>query len=146
MSDIKNKATELKEDFHEGVEEFGAKAKKATASAKEKIEELAHNANEARVNFSETLSNATEKTVGFFEPITHQVREIVLSFGEVVVTIFVVVGIVAAIIGGLSDMANVGFFAGLSSMFQEIVTVVMGALVIFLLFAIKDSLDRNIEQ
>jgi predicted lipid-binding transport protein (Tim44 family) len=146
MSDIKDKAKELQEDLMESADDLGVKAKKATASAKEKIGEFAHDANEARVHFTETLSNATEKTVGFFEPITHQVREAILSFGEVVVTIFVVVGLVAAVIGGLSDMANVGFFAGLSSMFQEIVTVVMGALVIFLLFAIKDSLDRNIEQ
>jgi len=146
MSDIKDKANEINEDSQNSAEDLGTKAKKATASAKEKIEEFAHDANEARVHFTETLSNATEKTVGFFEPITHQVREVILGFGEIVVTIFVVVGIVAAIIGGLSDMANVGFFAGLSSMFQEIVTVVMGALVIFLLFAIKDSLDKNIEQ
>ncbi|MFA5502486.1 MAG: hypothetical protein WC253_07610 [Sulfurovaceae bacterium] len=145
MSDIKDKTNELKEELKESADELGAKAKKATASAKEKIEEFAHDANEARVHFTETLSNATEKTVGFFEPITHQVREAILTFGEVVVTIFVVVGLVAAVIGGLSDMANVGFFAGLSSMFQEIVTVVMGALVIFLLFAIKDSLDRDIK-
>ncbi|MBN2721776.1 MAG: hypothetical protein JXQ77_03030 [Campylobacterales bacterium] len=145
MSDIKDKANELKEELKEGADELGAKAKKATASAKEKIEEFAHDANEARVHFTETLTNATEKTVGFFEPITHQVREVVLGFGEVVVTIFVVVGLVAAVIGGLSDMANVGFFAGLSSMFQEIVTVVMGALVIFLLFAIKDNLDKDIK-
>ncbi|MDD5406568.1 MAG: hypothetical protein PHE73_06490 [Sulfurovaceae bacterium] len=143
MSDIKSKANELKDDIKENANELGAKAKKATASTKEKIEELAHDANEARVHFSETLGNATEKTVNFFEPITHQVRDVILTFGEVVVTIFVVVGIAAAIIGGLSDMANVGFFAGLSSMFQEIVTVVMGALAIFLLFAIKDRLDQD---
>lgn len=145
MSDIKDKANELKDDIKENASELGAKAKKTTASAKEKIEELAHDANEARVHFTETLGSATEKTVNFFEPITHQVRDIILTFGEVVVTIFVVVGIAAAIIGGLSDMANVGFFAGLSSMFQEIVTVVMGALAIFLLFAIKDRLDQDIK-
>ncbi len=139
----KEKIDEIKDDIKATVHDLGEKAKDASISAKEKITELAHDANEARVHITERLIDTTEKTFDFFEPITHKVREIVLGFGEVVVTIFVVVGIVAAIIGGLSDMANVGFFAGLSSMFQEIVTVVMGALVIFLLFAIKESLDNN---
>lgn len=130
-------------EIKETVHDLGEKAKEATASAKEKINEFAHDANEARVHITEKLIDTTEKTFDFFEPITHKVRAVVLGFGEVVVTIFVVVGIIAAIIGGLSDMANVGFFAGLSSMFQEIVTVVMGALAIFLLFAIKEKLDNN---
>jgi hypothetical protein len=130
-------------DIKETVHDLGEKAKEATASAKEKMNEFAHDANEARVHITEKLIDTTEKTFDFFEPITHKVRSVVLGFGEVVVTIFVVVGIVAAVIGGLSDMANVGFFAGLSSMFQEIVTVVMGALAIFLLFAIKESFDNS---
>lgn len=130
-------------EIKETVHDLGEKAKEATASAKEKINEFAHDANEARVHITEKLIDTTEKTFDFFEPITHKVRAVVLGFGEVVVTIFVVVGIIAAVIGGLSDMANVGFFAGLSSMFQEIVTVVMGALAIFLLFAIKEKLDNN---
>lgn len=139
----KEKIDEIKEDIEAAIHDIGEKAKDAGISAKEKITELAHEANEARVHITERLINTTEKTFDFFEPITQKVREIILGFGEIVVTIFVVVGIAAAIIGGLSDMANVGFFAGLSSMFQEIVTVVMGALVIFLLFAIKDRLDKN---
>lgn len=134
---------ETMDEIKETVHDLGEKAKEATASAKEKINEFAHDANEARVHITEKLIDTTEKTFDFFEPITHKVRAVVLGFGEVVVTIFVVVGIIAAIIGGLSDMANVGFFAGLSSMFQEIVTVVMGALAIFLLFAIKEKLDNN---
>ncbi|MDD5358954.1 MAG: hypothetical protein PHI79_01630 [Sulfurovaceae bacterium] len=134
---------EIKDDIKNTVNDLGEKAKDAASSAKEKMNEFAHDANEARVHITEKLIDSTEKTFNFFEPITHQVRALVLGFGEVVVTIFVVVGIVAAVIGGLSDMANVGFFAGLSSMFQEIVTVVMGALAIFLLFAIKENLDNN---
>ncbi|CUV66256.1 hypothetical protein BN3087_690004 [Sulfurovum sp. enrichment culture clone C5] len=135
----KETMSEIKETVHD----LGEKAKEATASAKEKINEFAHDANEARVHITEKLIDTTEKTFDFFEPITHKVRAVVLGFGEVLVTIFVVVGVIAAVIGGLSDMANVGFFAGLSSMFQEMVTVVMGALVIFLLFAIKESLDKK---
>lgn len=141
----KERIDEIKDDIKAikaAVYDLGEKAKDASISAKEKITELVQDA-EARAHITERLIDTTEKTFDFFEPITHKVREIVLGFGEVVVTIFVVVGIAAAIIGGLSDMANVGFFAGLSSMFQEIVTVVMGALVIFLLFAIKESLDNN---
>lgn len=135
----KETMSEIKDTVHD----LGEKAKEATASAKEKINEFAHDANEARVHITEKLIDTTEKTFDFFEPITHKVRAVVLGFGEVLVTIFVVVGVIAAVIGGLSDMANVGFFAGLSSMFQEMVTVVMGALVIFLLFAIKESLDKK---
>lgn len=131
------------DEIKETVHDLGEKAKEATASAKEKMNEFAHDANEARVHITEKLIDTTEKTFDFFEPITHKVRSIVLGFGEVVVTIFVVIGIIEAVIGGLSDMANVGFFAGLSSMFQEIVSVGMGALVIFLLFAIKESLDKK---
>ena len=131
------------DEIKETVHDLGEKAKEATASAKEKMNEFAHDANEARVHITEKLIDTTEKTFDFFEPITHKVRCIVLGFGEVVVTIFVVIGIIEAVIGGLSDMANVGFFAGLSSMFQEIVSVGMGALVIFLLFAIKESLDKK---
>lgn len=139
----KETMNEIKDDIKETVHELGEKAKEATASAKEKMNEFAHDANEARVHITEKLIDTTEKTFDFFEPITHKVRSIVLGFGEVVVTIFVVIGIIEAVIGGLSDMANVGFFAGLSSMFQEIVSVGMGALVIFLLFAIKESLDKK---
>lgn len=135
----KETMSEIKETVHD----LGEKAKEATVSAKEKINEFAHDANEARVHITEKLIDTTEKTFDFFEPITHKVRAVVLGFGEVLVTIFVVVGVIAAVIGGLSDMANVGFFAGLSSMFQEMVTVVMGALAIFLLFAIKENLDKN---
>ena len=135
----KETMSEIKETVHD----LGEKAKEATATAKEKINEFAHDANEARVHITEKLIDTTEKTFDFFEPITHKVRAVVLGFGEVLVTIFVVVGVIAAVIGGLSDMANVGFFAGLSSMFQEMVTVVMGALAIFLLFAIKENLDKN---
>jgi len=140
---IKKAATHAKEEISETIGDLSQKAKHATESAKEGFEHFAENASNATANISESISDATHKTVSFFEPITQKVRGIVLGLGEVIVTIFAVVGIVAGVINGLSDMATIGFFAGLSGMFQSIVSVVMGALVIFLLFAIKDSLDKK---
>lgn len=85
---------------------------------------------------NDTMSSRVDKCVSFFAPITEKVRDIVLGFGEIIVTISVIIGLVTAIIGGISDMFNVSFFAGISTMFSDIVNVIMGALVIFLLFAI----------
>lgn len=143
MDKIKKVAAHAKEEFNETIDDLSQKAKHATESAKEGFEHFTENASHATANISESISEATNKTVSFFEPITQKVRDIILGLGEVIVTIFAVVGIVAAIVNGLSDMATIGFFSGLSSMFQSIVSVVMGALVIFLLFAIKDSLDKK---
>lgn len=143
LDKVKKVATEAKEEISEAIGDIGQKAKNATASAKEGLEHLAEGASHATANISESISEATQKTVSFFKPITEKVRGLVLGLGEVIVTIFAVVGIVAAIISGLSDMATTGFFTGLSNMFISIVSVVMGALVIFLLFAIKDSLDKK---
>jgi len=83
-----------------------------------------------------TAGSKIDKCVSFFAPITEKVRDIVLGFGEIIVTISVVIGLITAIIGGVSDMVNVSFFTGISTMFSDIVNVIMGALVIFLLFAI----------
>jgi len=82
----------------------------------------------------------------FLSPITERVRDIVLGFGELIVTISVIIGLITAIVGGFSQMANVGFFAGLSSMFTEMVGVIMGALVIFLLFAIYRNGEKPIKK
>lgn len=82
----------------------------------------------------------------FLSPITEKVRDIVLSFGELIVTVSVIIGLITAIIGGFSDMINVGFFAGLSSMFTDMVGVIMGALVIFLLFAIYRNGEKPIKK
>jgi len=123
--------------------DIGEKAKKATASAKEGLEHLADEASHATANISESITAATQKTVSFFEPITSKVKNLVLGLGEIIVTFVAVVGIASAIINGLSDMATIGFFAGLSGMFQSIVSVVMATLIVFLLFAIKDSLDKK---
>ena len=95
------------------------------------------------MSFVEKINDATEKTISFFDPITQKVRNVVLGIGEIIVTIAAVVGIVAAILGGFSDMSKIGFFAGLSSMFKGIVGVIMGALFIFLLFAIKEALEKK---
>ena len=91
---------------------------------------------------SESIGNATKKTIDTLEPITEKVRENVLGFGEIIVTVSVLVGLFTAVLGGISEMGNVGFFSGLSSMLQNVVSVVMGALVIFLLFAIKKNTDK----
>ena len=92
---------------------------------------------EAKVeNKKNKLEDILGKGILFLSPITEKVRDIVLAFGELIVTISVIIGLGTAIIGGFSDMVNVGIFAGLSTMFSDIVSVIMGALVVFLLFAI----------
>jgi len=91
-------------------------------------------------------SNFIGRGIIFLSPITEKVRDIVLGFGELIVTVSVIVGVVAAVIGGVSDMGNIGFFAGLSSIFTEIVGVIMAALVIFLLFAIYRNGEKPIKK
>jgi hypothetical protein len=76
------------------------------------------------------------------EPITRKVRDFVLGFGEIIVTVSVIVGLVSASIAGVAEMGNVGFFTGLTTMVNSMVNVIMGALVIFLLFAIKKNGDK----
>jgi len=110
--------------------------------AKKKIEEVEDNIVEENQK-NETVNEKIEKGIALFTPITEKVRETVLSFGEIIVTISVIIGLVTAVVGGLSDMANVGFFAGLSTMFSSIVNVIMGALVIFLLFAIYRNGEKK---
>jgi len=70
----------------------------------------------------------------------------VLAFGEIIVTISVIIGLVTALVGGLSDMANIGFFTGLSNMFSNFINVIMGALVIFLLFAIYRNGEKGTKK
>ena len=120
-----------------------AKKEEIVEEIDEKIEEIDEAIDEAEISFTEKINDAAQKTVSFFDPITQKVRDIVLGIGEIIVTISAVVGIIAAILGGFSDMAEIGFFAGLSSMFKGIVGVIMGALFIFLLFAIKEALEKK---
>ena len=87
-----------------------------------------------------------EKCINFFSPITEKVRDIVLGFGEIIVTVSVIIGIATAVISGLSNMVHIGFFTGLSTMFSEIVSVIMGALVIFLLFAIYRNGEKTTKK
>ena len=105
------------------------------AAATDKVKEGAE-------KVSESIENATQKTIDIFDPITAKVRDNVLGFGEIIVTISVLIGLFTAIVGGFSEMGNVGFFSGFSSMLKDIVSVIMGALVIFLLFAIKKNTDK----
>lgn len=120
-----------------------AKKEKIADEIDEILEDFDDEIDEAQMSFTEKINDATEKTISFFDPITQKVRGIVLGIGEIIVTIAAVVGIVAAILGGFSDMSKIGFFAGLSSMFKGIVGVIMGALFIFLLFAIKEALEKK---
>jgi hypothetical protein len=120
-----------------------AKKEKIVDEIDEVLEDFDDEIDEAQMSFTEKINDATEKTISFFDPITQKVRGIVLGIGEIIVTIAAVVGIIAAILGGFSDMSKIGFFAGLSSMFKGIVGVIMGALFIFLLFAIKEALEKK---
>jgi hypothetical protein len=120
-----------------------AKKEKIVDEIDEVLEDFDDEVDEAQMSFVEKINDATEKTISFFDPITQKVRGIVLGIGEIIVTIAAVVGIIAAILGGFSDMSKIGFFAGLSSMFKGIVGVIMGALFIFLLFAIKEALEKK---
>jgi len=92
------------------------------------------------------LSGMLGKLIVSLSPITEKVRDIVLAFGELIVTVSVIVGVVTAIIAGASDMMHIGIGAGLSTMFNGIVNVVMGALVIFLLFAIYRNGEKPIKK
>ncbi len=120
-----------------------AKKEKIADEIDEVLEDFDDEIDEAQMSFTEKINDATEKTISFFDPITQKVRGIVLGIGEIIVTIAAIVGIIAAILGGFSDMSKIGFFAGLSSMFKGIVGVIMGALFIFLLFAIKEALEKK---
>ncbi|MEJ2488467.1 MAG: hypothetical protein P8Y50_01470 [Sulfurovaceae bacterium] len=120
-----------------------AKKEKIVDEIDEVLEDFDDEVDEAQMSFVEKINDATEKTISFFDPITQKVRNVVLGIGEIIVTIAAVVGIVAAILGGFSDMSKIGFLAGLSSMFKVIVGVIMGALFIFLLFAIKEALEKK---
>lgn len=88
------------------------------------------------------IRNGLSQIITIASPITDRVRKIVLDFGEIILTVSIVIGLVSAIIDGLAVMGNVGFFSGLSSMFNNIVSIVMGALVIFLLFAIRKNTEK----
>ena len=108
----------------------------------EKNEEIVEEITGSTKSMSDKFTDATEKGIGFFTPITEKVRDIVLGFGEIIVTISVIIGLLNAIIGGVSDMGNVGFFTGFSTMFSDMISVIMGALVIFLLFAIYRNSEK----
>ena len=91
-------------------------------------------------------SNILGRSILFLSPITERTRDIVLGFGELIVTVSVLIGLITAIIGGFSDILNVGVFAGISNMFTDMVNVIMGALVIFLLFAIYRNGQKPIKN
>jgi hypothetical protein len=92
------------------------------------------------------LSGLLGKTIVTLSPLMEKVRDIVLGFGELIVTVSVIIGLITALINGFSDMANIGFFAGLGTMFSEAVTVITGALVVFLLFAIYRNGEKPLKK
>jgi hypothetical protein len=120
-----------------------ARKEKVADMVDEVLEDFDDELDESQTSFTEKMNDAAEKTVSFFDPITQKIRGAILGIGEIIVTIVAVVGIIAAILGGFSDMSKIGFFAGLSSMFKGIVGVIMGTLFIFLLFAIKEALEKK---
>ena len=91
-------------------------------------------------------SNILGKGIVFLSPITEKVRDIVLGFGELIVTVSVIIGLVTAVISGITDIGNHGLFTGLTSMLSDMVSVIMGALVIFLLFAIYRNGEKPIKK
>ncbi len=109
----------------------------AKKSTEKKVEPAATEKEDEAI--SEKIHRATDKGLEIFDPITDTVREIVLKFGEIILTVSIIIGLGSAVIGGLTTMGNVGFFTGLNAMFSDSVKVIMGALVIFLLFAIHKN-------
>jgi hypothetical protein len=91
---------------------------------------------------TEKLNKATEKGLDIFDPITNKVREIVLKFGEIILTVSIVIGLGNAVLQGLTTMGNVGFFSGIGTMIEDMVKVIMSAIVIFLLFAIYKNTGK----
>jgi hypothetical protein len=112
----------------------------------DKNEEIVEEVTESTKSIGEKLNDVTEKSIGLLSPITEKVREIVLGFGEIIVTISVIVGLVAALLGGITDMGNLGFFTGFTNMLSQMISVIMGALVIFLLFAIYRKSEKKAKK
>jgi hypothetical protein len=121
-------------DNHRGVIDM-ATTKKTTAKKAEP--EAASDE-----TISEKLNKATEKGLDIFDPITNTVRDIVLKFGEIILTVSIIIGLGNAVLQGLTTMGNVGFFSGISSMIEDMVKVIMSAIVIFLLFAIYKNTNK----
>ncbi len=92
---------------------------------------------------TEKLNSATEKGLDIFDPITNKVRDIVLKFGEIILTVSIIIGLGNAVLNGLTTMGNVGFFSGISAMIEDMVKVIMSAIVIFLLFAIHKGVTKK---
>jgi hypothetical protein len=110
---------------------------KKTTAKKAEPESTAENE-----TISDKLNKATAKGLDIFDPITNTVREIVLKFGEIILTVSIIIGLGNAVLQGLTTMGNVGFFTGVSAMIEDMVKVIMGALVIFLLFAIRKEVSK----
>lgn len=113
-----------------------------SSKVEEVVEKVEETVKETVEDVKEGASSMFDKCLNIISPITDKVRSFVLGFGEIILTISVIIGLVSAILAGVSEMGNVGFFTGLSSMLQGMISVVMGALVIFLLFAIKKNTDK----
>ncbi len=101
-----------------------------------KVEEIADQAEAVAEDIKAKSKKIFDRYLPLLETITEKVRNFVLSFGELIVTVTVIIGLVTAVLDGITDMGNVGFFSGLATMFNGAVSAVMGALIIFLLFAI----------
>jgi len=106
---------------------------------KDKIEDV----KEGTARVANKVDEGMQKTMGFFAPITDKISSLVLGFGEIIITIALVFGLAIEVMNGLSVMGEVGFIDGLLQMLQGIISVVMAALILFLLFAIKKNTDKK---
>ena len=113
-----------------------------TSKVEEVVEKVTDTVEDTVEDVKDGAKSMFDKCLNIMSPITDKVRSFVLGFGEIILTVSVIIGLVSAILGGISDMGNVGFFTGLSNMLQGMISVVMGALVIFLLFAINKNTQK----
>ncbi|HGZ69792.1 MAG TPA: hypothetical protein ENK87_00470 [Nitratifractor sp.] len=109
---------------------------------KQKVEEVAEKVEDAAKEAGKKTGSYYKKCMNFLQKSTEKIRTLVLDFGEIIVTATVIVGLITAVVNGLSTMGNAGFFSGLSAMFNDIVSTILGALVIFLLFAIYKNTQK----
>lgn len=105
---------------------------------KDKIEDV----KEGTAKVASKVDESVQKTMNFFSPITDKISSVVLGFGEIIITIALVFGLVLEVFNGLSLMGE-SFIDGLIQMLQGMISVVMASLILFLLFAIKKNTDKK---
>lgn len=69
------------------------------------------------------------------------IKKFVVQFGEIIINILVVLGLLAAVIAGFGTM-KWSFIGGLITLFGGVAAVVVLAFVIYLLIDIRDNLKN----